>query len=357
MTVLYDPSRDYEWNYAHGPAASWASTLPQPAPSEPVDFLGQQVRSKFGIPAGPLLNSKFVTAAFANDFDLCVYKTVRSRARQVNEFPNVLSVHVDDQLVPGHQSTLVADTKFAAPGQISISNSFGVPSRDPDIWQPDMQESVAAAGTGQLLIGGFQGSRAAGDSDQEYIRDHVRTALMVLETGAQVIELNLSCPNEGTANLLCFDTERVIAIVDAIKSAIGNIPLLIKLAAFTDDAALAKLFTGTVEIVDGYSTINTVPAKLVDAAGNQALPGAGRETSGICGKAIFSAGRTMVGKLCALRERTGSATTIIGVGGIMSAADAAEYAKLGADAAMSATGAMWDANLARAVIDSGTFVA
>lgn len=356
MTALYDPTKDYEWNYAHGPASAWAAKLPAPSTRAKLDFLGQPVRSKFGIPAGPLLNANFIAAAFANDFDLCVYKTVRSRARQVNAFPNVLAVHTAGQLVAGSMPTLVADTKFSDPDQISISNSFGVPSRDPDVWQPDMQDAVAAAGSGQLLIGGFQGSRSDGDSDQDYIGDHVRTAHLVLETGAKVLELNLSCPNEGTNNLLCFDTDRVVSIVDAIKSEIGDTPLLIKLAAFTESTKLAELFNRTVNIVDGYSTINTIPAKLVDAGGDQALPGAGRVTSGVCGKAVFTAGHTMVSKLHELREHSGSNTAIIGVGGIMNAKDALAYQDAGADAAMSATGAMWNPDLARSVISAGAFV-
>ena len=45
---------------------------------------------------------------------------------------------------------VLADTRYELP--ISISNSFGVPSRDPDEWQPDMQKAIAAAGDGQLLV-------------------------------------------------------------------------------------------------------------------------------------------------------------------------------------------------------------
>ena len=114
----------------------------------------------FGIPAGPLLNERFTTAAFRMGFDLAVYKTVRSRAWGCNAFPNVLAVHprnADGSLVPGSAELdegVLADTRYELP--ISISNSFGVPSRDPDEWQPDMQKAIAAAGDGQLLVPSFQ---------------------------------------------------------------------------------------------------------------------------------------------------------------------------------------------------------
>lgn len=46
-------------------------------PTEPATVLGFPVNLPFGIPAGPLLNSRFTTAAFRMGFDLAVYKTVR----------------------------------------------------------------------------------------------------------------------------------------------------------------------------------------------------------------------------------------------------------------------------------------
>ena len=134
-------------------------------------------------------------------FDLAVYKTVRSRAWGCNPFPNVLAVHpkaADGSLTPGSAELdegVLADTRYNLP--ISISNSFGVPSRDPDVWQPDMRDAIAAAGPGQLLVPSFQGSRVVGMSTDEYIADHVACARLVCETGAQLMEMNTSCPNEG----------------------------------------------------------------------------------------------------------------------------------------------------------------
>ena len=96
-------------------------------------FLGQPVNLPFGIPAGPLLNSRFTTAAFHMGFDLATYKTVRSRAWGCNPFPNVLAVHpksADGSLTPGSAELdegVLADTNYEQP--ISISNSFGVPRR------------------------------------------------------------------------------------------------------------------------------------------------------------------------------------------------------------------------------------
>ena len=92
-----------------------------------------------------------------------------------------------------------------------------------------------------------------------------------------------------------------------------------------------------------------ISARLVDANGGQALPGKGRDRSGVCGSAIRGAGLDMVSRLAAIRERLGLDYAIIGVGGVVAPEDYRAYRAAGADAVMSATGAMWDAELARKI--------
>ena len=114
---FYDVSRSYEDNYEQGPFGAFAEALKDGNGADAAGttsegasegalatFLGQPVNLPFGIPAGPLLNSRFTTAAFRMGFDLATYKTVRSRAWGCNPFPNVLAVHpkaADGSLTPG----------------------------------------------------------------------------------------------------------------------------------------------------------------------------------------------------------------------------------------------------------------
>ncbi|NEG90176.1 diguanylate cyclase [Bifidobacterium aerophilum] len=344
--------------------------VPEHSDAGTADFLGHRVNLPFGIPAGPLLNSRFTTAAFRMGFDLATYKTVRSRAWGCNPFPNVLAVHpkaADGSLTPGSAELdegVLADTRYEQP--ISISNSFGVPSRDPDEWQPDMKRAIEAAGPGQLLIPSFQGSRTEGMTTEDYIADHVATARLVTETGADLMVMNTSCPNEGHNRLLCHDPALVGRITEAVKNEIGDRALAIKLAyipptevtggwgperRIVDDSALEFMVRETAArgSVQAFSAINTISARLVDAAGQQALPGAGRDRSGVCGRAIRHAGLDMVARLAVIREKLGLDYTIIGLGGVVSPEDYAAYRAAGADAVMSATGAMWDADLARKI--------
>jgi dihydroorotate dehydrogenase len=343
---FYDPAKSYLDNFEHGPFGLFAETSPNSQSPEPRHlFLGHPVNAPFGIPAGPLINGRFVKAALDCGFDIPVYKTVRTHRYACHPWPNVLAVKVQGDLAPNR--TLVASHDYDEP--LSITNSFGVPSFDPEFWQPDMADAAAHAGLGQVVVGSFQGTLPESGNADAYIEDFVLGARLVKETGVKVIEVNLSCPNEGTANLLCFDISRSRQVVEAIKEEIGSIPLVIKLAYYNDEARLEQFLREVGNSVDGIQSINTISAEILDEDGKQALPGEGRLRSGVCGSAVKWAGLAMTERLARLRDELGMKFTIIGVGGVGSAADFDEYRRAGADAVMSATSAMWNPNLAREI--------
>jgi dihydroorotate dehydrogenase (NAD+) catalytic subunit len=340
---FYDPAKSYLDNFEHGPFGLFADTSTNFENDQLAhQFLGHAVSTPFGIPAGPLINGKFVKAALNLGFDIPVYKTVRTHKYACHPWPNVLAVNVQGDLAP--DQTLVADQNYREP--LSITNSFGVPSFDPDFWQPDMADAVQHARPGQVVVGSYQGTVPENGSAAAYIEDFVLGARLVKETGVKVIEVNLSCPNEGTANLLCFDVNRSRRVVEAIKDEIGELPLVIKMAYYQDEMQMKAFIRELGMVVDGIQSINTISAEIVDAAGYQALPGEGRRRSGVCGNAVKWAGLLMTERLARMREEMGMSFTIIGVGGVGNAAAFDEYRRAGADAVMSATSAMWNPNLA-----------
>lgn len=348
-TPFYDPLKQYDENYDQGPFGAFAEPeVAERTEASTTTLFGQKVGLPFGIPAGPLLNAAYIEAAFKMGFDICVYKTVRTSFYPCHPWPNVLAVHPTGVLEATPAQPLVADTHYSQP--LSITNSFGVPSKNPDVWQPDMQKAVASAGEGQVLVGSFQGTSDGSGSQEQYINDFVLAARLVKETGAPVLEVNLSCPNEGTAHLLCFDIEKTLQVVSAIKEEIGNTPLIVKTAYFIDQDQLKQFVAKVGSIVEGISSINTIAATVVDQSGEPALPGKGRERSGICGDAIRWAGLEMVKRLAQLRTEGDYAFSIIGVGGVTQPEHYAEYREAGADAVMSATGAMWNPHLAREIL-------
>jgi dihydroorotate dehydrogenase (NAD+) catalytic subunit len=343
---FYDPAKSYLDNFEHGPFGLFAETSPASQTSQPKhSFLGLPVSAPFGIPAGPLINGKFVKAALDLGFDIPVYKTVRTHKYACHPWPNVLAVKVQGDLVPNR--TLIASHDYDEP--LSITNSFGVPSFDPEFWQQDMADAAAHAGPGQVVVGSFQGTLPENGSVPAYIEDFVLGARLVRETGVKIIEVNLSCPNEGTSNLLCFDAQRSRQVVEAIKDEIGSVPLVIKLAYYSDEQRLEQFLREVGNTVDGIQSINTLSAEILDEDGKQALPGEGRLRSGVCGSAVKWAGLAMAERLARLRGELGMSFTVIGVGGVGSAADFDEYRRAGADAVMSATSAMWNPSLARQI--------
>ncbi|WP_392551361.1 hypothetical protein RHO14_07665 [Orbus wheelerorum] len=340
ITPFYDPLLSYEDNYEQGPFGDFAhSPKTVIEVTKPSHFLNLSVNLPFGIPAGPLLNANYVKAALAYGFDLCVYKTVRTKAHKSHPLPNVLSIHPKGQL--SHQvDTVLADRNYQSP--ISITNSFGVPSFDPDVWQEDLADAVNAAKKGQYVIGSFQGTPG---NEATIEKDYALAARLVAQTNAPILEANLSCPNEGVHKLLCFDFDKVERVAKEIKNAVPDKPLFLKLAYFANDDDVMPLLKKLHGVVDGFSTINTLSARPVDKNGDPAL-GHDRPAGGVCGDAIRWAGIEMVMRLARLRNELASDFAIIGVGGVSSAQHYQQYIDAGANAVMSATGAMWDPNLA-----------
>ncbi len=347
---FYDPEKTYLENFERGPfgAFSDGAVFEKKEDVGGGEFLGEKVNSFFGIPSGPLLNSCFVKAAFDKGFDLCVYKTIRTRKYPCYEWPNVLSVKIKGDLDEKKAArSLVADRSYQEP--LSITNSFGAPSFDPDFWQEDISRAIASAREGQLLIGSFQGTKSNNGSPEEYYKDFALAARLLREAGVKVLEVNFSCPNEGTNDLLCFNVRAARKAVEAVKNEIGNTPLIVKIAYFKDNYLLRSFVSEVGGLVEGISAINTIPAQVVDGAGEQALPGKGRLVSGVCGKAIRWAGLEMTERLKNIREEQGFSYSLVGIGGVFSREDYLAYRQKGAEAVMSATGAMWNPYLAKEI--------
>ena len=346
---FYDPTKSYYDNYEHGPFGAFKDGGVQVEKGVAAyEFFGKKIHTPFGIPAGPLLNRNYVIAALDKGYDMPIYKTVRSGVHGCHPYPNVVPVDVEGDLtLELANAGLVTKDSYTAP--LSITNSFGVPSYAPQVWQEDVAKAVSHAKEGQAVGVSFQGTKWENTNASNYIEDWVTTAKLVAETKPDFMEANLSCPNEGTTALLCFDVARVATIARRIKDAVGDIPLILKISYFTDQSLLEKLVTDVGDVIDGFATINTISAEVRTPQGEQALPGEGRLRSGVCGTTIKWAGLDMVRRFVALRELQQKKFLVIGVGGVMNVADYREYIDAKADVVMSATGAMWNPSLAKEI--------
>jgi dihydroorotate dehydrogenase len=229
---------------------------------------------------------------------------------------------------------------------LSITNSFGVPSVDPTIWQKDVKKSLEYVGHGQMLILSFMGTTKPNQTEQEFLDDFALSAKLAKETGAKVLEVNLSCPNIGNEGLVCYNLKMTEKVLKTIREHIDTLPLIVKVGYYKDNAQLEKLAEIVSRYAQAIAAINTLQIEIVDEQGNQALPGKNRLKSGVCGACIKWAGIEMVEKLDKIRKEKDLSYEILGVGGVMTAEDYFAYRSAGADAVQSATGAMWDSNLA-----------
>lgn len=349
QTPFYDPEKTYEDNYKNGPFGAFADGKILEQNGEPQDeYFGHKIYLPIGIPAGPLINSNFVKAAFDKGFDIAVYKTVRSDFYQTHPFPNILSVHVDGDLtLEKLKKPLLSDTNFTPP--IAITNSFNIPSKKPEEWQADMKKALTYAKKGQVMVGSFVGTVRPDQSRDDFINDWVIVAKLVKETGAPILEADISCPNNGAEGLVCYDLATTEEICKKVRNAIGSIPFILKIGYFENEDKLVKLAEITNEYANGISAINTLPGIIVDKDGNQALPGKNREKGGVCGAPIKWAGLDMVRRLKKIRDEKNYNFKIDGVGGVTTPEDYDEYKKAGADAVFSATGAMWNPYLAQEI--------
>lgn len=351
---FYDPSIDYDSNFDNGPVKVYDDTKPYENEGEPkYVVLGKKVYSPFGIPAGPLLNSSYIKYAFERGFDVLCYKTQRSIVTKSNQFPQVLYVDINGDLtLEKAAEPLIGLTETSkSPTDLSITNSFGNPSRGPEFWVEDLKKAKSYQSDGQLLIMSVVGSIQEGFSEEDYWDDFAATAKLAADAGVEAIELNLSCPNVATEGVLCYTHDAVVEICKRVKEKVGNTPVVAKFGYFSTDQQelLEKIVTDASPFLSAISAINTISAPVVDEAGEQALPGPNRLKSGVCGASIKWAGLDMVARLKALREKLNLEFEIFGVGGVMTPQDFKTYRKAGADCVQSATGAMWNPHLAQEI--------
>ena len=347
-TPFYDPEKTYEENFEKGPYGAFSDgEVIENNSKKEYDFLGFKVNSPFGIPSGPLINGKYVKGALDKGFDIVEYKDTRSHKHPCNPLPNIVPLEVDGDMTLEMASIGVKIAKsYKEP--LSITNSFGIPSMDPNFWQSDLRDTVAYAKDGQIVVGGIQGTLQEHGGFEAYLEDFILTAKLVKETDVKVIELNLSCPNEGINNLLCFDVDHSTKVIEVVRKEIGDIPLIIKISYFPEIEHLEKFVVSVAPMVQAIAAINTIPSKIIDDEGNPVLTG-GRVTSGTCGAPIKWAGLDMTKKLKELREKLNMSYKIIGVGGVTTADDFFEYMDAGADFVMSGTGSMWNPYLAKEI--------
>lgn len=335
---IYDIEKSYAVNAAEGPF--FHGELPKrPHSSERIDFLGHKVRSPIGVPAGPLLNSRWIELAGKLGYDLPVYKTIRSFAHPGHALPNMIFIEPDSK-TSAHQ----IDRIPSHIDQLNVTNSFGMPSKSPDFLLADIGKAQDSLSDGQLLIVSVVGTPNQGVS---FAEDFVRAALLAKEAGAKVIEANFSCPNVGKAEGCLYMTpESVKTFASALVKAIHPIPLILKVGLFSNLELMREVFLAAARAgVRAICGINSVSMQVTRPDGKPAL-GESRTSSGVCGACIRTEALHFIRHAAQINTKERLNLTLMGCGGIVEPSHFDEFLENGASAALTATGMMWDPYLA-----------
>lgn len=345
---LYDVRKTYLENLEKGPFYDGPIPARRWAPKEEwIDFLGYRVASPIGVPAGPLLDAKWIALAAKLGFDIVSYKTIRSHLHDSHPLPNVVPVAVEEQLVPGWlpEHLLMAE-RFGsvAEDNLAITNSFGNPSRTPEFLQGDIPKGNAGVAAGQVMIVSVFGSQRPGI---DIIDDFVAAAQMAKDFGAKIIEANYSCPNVSSKEgSLYASPDLVYNFSKRIVAALQDTPLIIKMGPITSEENMRKVLTAAARAgARGVCGINTISMKVLDHKGAPAL-GPGRSTAGICGSPIRHAALDFTQRARGIIDREKLNLALLTTGGATQPAHFRHFLEAGADIAMTATGMMWDPYLA-----------
>lgn len=338
---IYDIDKSYLENAENGPF--FHGEIPSRAYRGSYDFLGYPVASRIGVPAGPLLNSKWIKLAADLQYDILCYKTIRTKEFNGHPVPNVVYIDSSIQLSPNSGTITQMTAPPTAIDALGITNSFGMPSRSKKYLLEDIPKGNNALHPGQVMIVSAVGSSESPD----FFRDFVDAALLAKECGAHIIEVNYSCPNVGVKEgSLYLDPEAVFTLTKQIKQAIQKTPLIIKVGCFPNKELLTTVLTAAARAgASAVSGINSISKNVVAKSGSPAL-GQGRLLSGICGAPIRKAALQFISASRTVIDREKLDLCLIGCGGITLPEHFNEFYDAGADFAMTATAMMWNPYLA-----------
>lgn len=325
----YDRQKSYQWNYENAPEPV---ELEIPQWPGDISFCGFRLQSPLGVPAGPLLNGKWCLYYSSLGFDFVTYKTVRSGYRACYDLPNLQPVRVD--MLQGGEADVPTQKEMTG----SWAVSYGMPSAKPSVWQADIARTRHLLDDNKILCVSVVGSVQPDWSLQQLADDYALCARLAIESGADCIEANFSCPNVSTCDGQLYQIpEDCQAVVKTIREQIGDTPLIAKIGRITQAQEMQTLLDAIHPLVDALAMTNSIATRVKDDQGAFLFAGQQR---GICGKATLNASLNQTQLASNLIKKNGYPLELIGVGGASCLADVQRYLDAGAGAVHLATAAM-----------------
>lgn len=325
----YDWHQTYDWNYEHAP-----EPVPHEEPMVPGrwEYCGLQIGSPLGLAAGPLLNGRWILYYAALGFDVLTYKTVRSRYRPSYPLPNLQPVEAT--LMRGDEQALSADTTMRG----SWAVSFGMPSKAPEIWRADVESTRRALPKSKVLSVSVVATPETKWTLEDVAADFARCAKWAIESGADCVEANFSCPNVASADAQLYQQAEAAGLVASrLREAIGSKPLLLKIGHVAEEAQALALAKAITPHASALVMVNCLSSTVLDAQQRPLFAGQKR---GIAGCAIREAALEQIRLFSRVIRQHGLELKLVGVGGISCADHAFAHLQAGSNSVQLATAAM-----------------
>jgi dihydroorotate dehydrogenase (NAD+) catalytic subunit len=204
------------------------------------------------------------------------------------------------------------------PGACGMLNAIGLANVGLEAFLRDKLPLVERAPT--VVIGSI-----AGNSIDEYV---AVAAAFDASGKLPAVELNVSCPNTDDGLQFGEHPRKLIELLHAVRPALSRAKMIVKLSPNAGD--IVAMARAAIEAgADALTLINTVSAMAIDVKTRQ--PRLSRGAGGLSGPAIHPIAVRMVHEIHRSVAKD-AGVPIIGLGGVMTADDAAELILAGATA-------------------------
>jgi dihydroorotate dehydrogenase len=285
------------------------------AVSDPIELAGLRFPNRVGLAAGLDKNARCIDGLGAMGFGFVEVGTVTPKPQPGNPRPRM----------------------FRLPQANALINRLGFNNEGLDAFVANVQRS-SFRGKGRIL--GLNIGKNAATPIENATSDYLM-ALEGVYPHADYVTVNISSPN--TKNLRALQSDEALdSLLGAVaqkRAALAQmhgrrVPVFVKIAPDLDDAQVSVIAaTLRRHGMDGVVATNTT----ISREAVKGLPHA-QETGGLSGSPVLAASNRVIGQL---RAALGAGFPIIGVGGILSAADAISKIQAGADLVQIYTGLIY----------------
>lgn len=299
--LIYDPTLSYDENFERN--------LPY--------FKESPICKNTKLGAGIAINSSYIYLFSTLGYEFITYKTVRSYEKESLSFPNILGKINGKWKLPDIIDW--SNYKIEA-----ITNSYGMPSKSPDFWINDINLAKKNLRTDQKLVLSFVGDN---------LENIIKTSDLADQTSADILELDASCPNDGS-----FIYNNLELTEKSINSLQINKPLIIKVGPWNSYEETKKFCRKIGNEVYGIEAINGIKK-----TGFEKL--LGRSSCGVCGPEIFETSLQNIRWLSKAKKELDMSFKIFGIGGIHDEETSKKMFESGANVVGAVTAAMLDPKL------------